>query len=180
MIKGVIILDMSRKNRGLKQHDIAVIGAILSSPDWPSQKEISLKLDISQAEVSYSFGTLERIGLINAETKKLYKTAIKELIVHGIKYFFPIEESGIGRGYPTGPSSPFFKNKVHSDNTYVWAHEDGNQRGIITNSIIHKVPISVIDDDKLYLFLSVIDVYRGLGGVRHLKEAEKYLERLLK
>jgi len=168
-----------RKYRGLKPHDIAILGMLVTEKNWPSQSKISRELCISQSEVSLGFKALEKVGLIQSSAKKVNKISVKEFIIHVIKYLIPIEKEGISRGFLTGPSSVFFKDKVHSDNMYIWPHEEGDSKGIIINSVIAKMPESIISNRSLYLFLSIVDIFRGLGGVRHLKEAEKELERLI-
>ena len=119
------------------------------------------------------------MGLIGVSSKKLHKIAIKEFITHAVKYFFPLDQNGIGRGFLAGSSAPYFNKKVHSDESYVWSYENGDARGIVVNPILSKIPESVIKNENLYLFLSIVDIYRGLGGVRHIKEADKSFERLL-
>lgn len=168
-----------RKYRGLKPHDIAILGMLVTENDWPSQSEISRELSISQSEVSLGYKALEKVGLIQSAARKVNRIATKEFIIHVIKYLAPIEKAGMGRGFLAGPSSSFFNSKVHSDDLYIWPHEDGNSRGIIINSVISKVSESVISNRDLYLFLSIVDIFRGLGGVRHVKEAEKELDRLM-
>ena len=170
---------MSRKNRGIKSQDIGILGKLITDRNWPSQKEVSSELKISQSEVSLGFKALESVGLINVSSRKLNKIAIKEFLTHAVKYFFPVEKYGIGRGHLAGPSASEFSQRVHSDESYIWSHEAGNSRGIVVNSILVKIPESVIQNEKLYLFLSIVDIYRGLGGVRHVKEANISLERLL-
>lgn len=170
---------MSRKFRGLKSHDIAILGSLVVREHWPSQIQISGDLNISQSEVSIGFKALQNVGLINIRSKKINKIATKEFIIHAIKYLAPIEKKGIGRGFLAGPSSPFFSGKVHSSDNYIWPHEEGDSRGIVVNSLVSTIPSAIITNKDLYLFLSIADIFRGLGGVRHLKEAEIELVRLL-
>ena len=119
------------------------------------------------------------MGLIQISAKKINRIASKEFIVHAIKYLAPIEKEGMGRGFSAGPSCEFFKKKVHSEDIYIWPHEIGDSRGIVINSVISKISDSIVSNKNLYLFLCIVDIFRGLGGVRHLKEAEKQLERFL-
>ncbi|MCT4643164.1 MAG: hypothetical protein N4A33_12810 [Bacteriovoracaceae bacterium] len=170
---------MSRKSRGIKPQDIAILGKLITDENWPSQKEVSIELEISQSEVSLGFKALESVGLISVNSKKLHKIAIKEFLTCAIKYFVPLEKYGIGRGYFAGPSALEFGQKVHSDDYYIWPHENGDSKGVVVKPVLAKIPESVINNEKLYLFLSIVDIYRGLGGVRHIKEANKSLERLL-
>lgn len=170
---------MQRKYRSLKPHDIIILGKLLVEDSFSSQVHISEELQISQSEVSLGLKALERVGLINNTNKKVNKVATREFITHAVKYLCPIEKEGTGRGFLTGPSSPFFNKKVHSSDIYVWPHEDGDSRGMIINALVSKISKAIILNEDLYLFLSITDIFRGLGGVRHLKEAEEQLKRLL-
>ena len=80
-----------RKNRVLKQQDIIILGKLVTDNEWPTQKEIADSVILSQAEVSHALKTLDSVGLINLEQKKLNKISIAEFIEHAIKYFFNIE-----------------------------------------------------------------------------------------
>ena len=50
---------MSRNKRGIKPQDIAILGKLIVDKNWPSQKDISNELEISQSEVSLGFKALE-------------------------------------------------------------------------------------------------------------------------
>ena len=154
-------LRMSRNKRGIKPQDIAILGKLIVDKNWPSQKDISNELEISQSEVSLGFKALEAVGLIGVSSKKLHKIAIKEFITHAVKYFFPLDQNGIGRGFLAGSSAPYFNKKVHSDEFYVWSHENGDARGAVVNPILSKMPGSVIKNKILYLFLSLVEVLQN-------------------
>lgn len=170
---------MNRKIRGLKPIDIGILGFLITEGSWPSQVDISRVLNISQSEVSLGLRALEKVELINLVSKKVNLISAKNFIVHTVKYLLPIEKEGLGRGFLAGPSSHFFNKKVHARDIYIWPHEDGDSRGVIVNSAVEKLSSNTIANEKLYLFLCIVDIFRGLGGIRHLKEAELKLLRLL-
>lgn len=172
---------MQRKNRGLKPQDIVILGKLITDSQWPAQKDISESLKVSQSEVSHALKTLEQVGLINLKLKKINKLAVNEFITHALKFFYPIEKKGIGRGVLIGPSFSAFREKIHSDEyNYVWPDPNGESKGIIVTPLLPELSANVKDDHKLFLFLNVIEIFRGLGGVRHLQEAQKILKDLLK
>jgi DNA-binding Lrp family transcriptional regulator len=170
-----------RKNRVLKQQDIIILGILITGKDWPSQREIADSISLSQAEVSHAFKTLESVGLINLEKKTLNKLAIAEFIEHAIKYFYPIEKKGMGRGLAVGPSYPYFKSKVQSEEyNYVWPDSAGETKGVIIVPLLANLAQSVKGNEKLLVFLNTVEIFRGLGGVRHMQVAQKALKEILK
>lgn len=172
---------MTRINRGLKPQDIVILGKLITDEEWPTQKEMSASLFVSQSEVSHALKTLEQVGLINLKQKTINKLAVTEFVTHALKFLFPVEKKGTGRGVLVGPSFFAFQEKVHSDEyNYVWPDSDGNQKGIIVTPLLPELSKAVKKSDKLFLFLNVVEIFRGLGGVRHLQEAQKILKAILR
>lgn len=172
---------MTRTNRVLKPQDIVILGNLITNEQWPPQKVIADSLMLSQAEVSHALKTLEQVGLINIKMKKINKLAVTEFITHALKFFYPVEKKGVGRGILIGPSNASFREKVHSDEyNYVWPDSNGESKGVIVTPLIPELSKTVTGNEKLFLFLNVIEVFRGLGGVRHLQEAQKMLKEILR
>lgn len=170
-----------RTNRVLKPQDIVVLGKLVTDEVWPTQKEIANALELSQSEISHSLKTLEQVGLINISQKRINKLAVLEFIVHAIKFFYPSEKQGIGRGIKVGPSYSYFSKRVHSDEfDYVWPDPDGEAKGVIVSPLLTRFSKTIKENEKLLLFLNVIEVFRGLGGVRHQQEAQKALKELIR
>ena len=154
---------------------------LLVDKEWSTQKEIADSIMISQAEISHALKTLDNVGLINLEMKKVNKLAVAEFIEHAVKFFFPIEKKGIGRGLAIGPSYSYFKNKVQSeDYNYVWPDSEGNTKGVIVVPLLPNLSQSLKENEKLLLFLNIVEIFRGLGGVRHIQVAQKMLKEILK
>lgn len=172
---------MMRQNRQIKPQDVVILGKLISDKDCRSQKEIADSLGLSQAEISHALKTLAHVGLINLATKKVNKLAVTEFITHALKFLFPIEKKGTGRGISIGPSSSIFKGKVQSDDyNYIWPDPDGDSKGVVITPLLSNLPKSAIGNETLFTYLNVIEIFRGLGGVRHLQEAQKILKEILK
>jgi hypothetical protein len=170
-----------RQNRVIKPQDVVILGKLISEKAWPSQKEIGDSLKLSQAEISHALKTLDQIGLINLTTKKINKLAVTEFITHALKFLYPIEKKGTGRGILIGPSSSTFKGKVQSDEyNYIWPDPNGDSKGIVVTPLLPELSNSVKENDILYTFLNVVEIFRGLGGVRHIQEAQKILKDILR
>lgn len=173
--------EQMRKSRLLKSQDIIILGKLTTDEQWPTQKDIAETLQLSQAEISHALQTLEQVGLINIKNKKVNKLAVSEFIIHALKFFYPVEKKGIGRGVLIGPSSHLFRNKVNSDEyNYVWPDSKGSEKGVIVTPLIDGLAKLVTDNERLFLFLNVVEIFRGLGGVRHIQEAQKMLKDILK
>ena len=170
-----------RQNRVIKPQDIVILGKLISEKLWPSQKEIADSLNLSQAEISHALNTLDHIGLINLSNKKINKLAITEFVTHALKYLYPIEKKGTGRGILIGPSSSIFKEKVRSDDyNYIWPNSNGDSKGIIVTPLLPELSSTVLSNEIMCQFLNVVEIFRGLGGVRHVQEAQKILKDILK
>jgi biotin operon repressor len=170
-----------RQNRVIKPQDIVILGKLISEKLWPSQKEIAESLNLSQAEISHALKTLDQIGLINLSTKKINKLAVTEFLTHALKYLYPIEKKGSGRGILVGPSSSFFKDKVQSDEyNYIWPNSNGENKGIVVTPLLPELSSTVLSNEIMFQFLNVVEVFRGLGGVRHVQVAQKILKDILK
>jgi DNA-binding Lrp family transcriptional regulator len=170
-----------RSNRVLKQQDIIILGKLITDKQWPTQKEIAESIMLSQAEISHALKTLDGVGLINLGMKKVNKLAVAEFIEHAVKYLYPIEKKGMGRGLAIGPSYSYFKNKVQSeDYNYVWPDSEGITKGVIVVPLLPNLSQSVKENEKLLLFLNIVEIFRGLGGVRHIQVAQKMLKEILK
>lgn len=174
------IQDM-RTNRVLKPQDIVVLGKLITDDIWPTQKEIASTLELSQSEISHSLKTLQQAGLINVVQKRINKLAVLEFIVHAIKFFYPSEKLGVGRGFKVGPSSSYFSKRVQRDEQfdYVWPDSEGETKGVIISPLLPHLSKKMKENEKLMLYLNVIEVFRGLGGVRHQQEAQKALKELI-
>lgn len=168
---------MSRELVGIKAQDILLLAKLIASDGFPMQKILSQELGISPSEISHSMRRLNASGLINLEGKSINRLACIEFFEHAVKFFFPIEISSIERGVLTGPSFKGFKFQSEMD--YVWSDSFGDARGLSVTPLYPTVPFASKTDDKLYELMCVIDILRGLGKVRHQKEAKELLRRTL-
>ena len=109
------------------------------------------------------------------------RTSLREFLLHGIKYVFPVVLGGLTRGLPTGVSaSPLKEHFEQSDALpLVWPDDEGHVRGISVLPIYPSVPAACKRDDKLYRLLSVVDALRG-GAARERELATVSLESVIR
>jgi len=90
------------------------------------------------------------------------RTNLKEFLIHGVKYSFPVERGGITRGLPTAEgASPL--REYFSDSAAlppVWPYEEGTVRGAAFSPLYDNVPKAATKDAKLYELLALVDGIR--------------------
>jgi hypothetical protein len=87
---------------------------------------------------------------------------LKEFLIHGVKYVFPVERGGETRGVPTAEAAPPLKQYFHQDFSLspVWPYAEGSVRGIGFSPLYSNVPQAALRDSKLYELLALVDAIR--------------------
>ena len=163
-----------KAHNGMRPHDVVVLLKIISIGDKWLNKDLSESLYISSSEISESLNRSMIARLISPDKKKVFKSALIRFIENGLAFVFPVEPGAIERGIPTAHSAPILKEHFLSEENYVWPSPNGKVRG---QSIVPLYPNqirAVLNDEKLYNMLALIDSVR-VGKVR---ECEKALELL--
>jgi len=107
------------------------------------------------------------------------KDSAIELLVHGIKYMFPVKIKSEGRGVGTAHSSPKLKDLFVTDINYVWSYFKGKQRGLNIPPFHESCVEAALKDDYLYFLLSLIDMIR-VGKARDRKLGTEMLTKSIK
>jgi hypothetical protein len=86
---------------------------------------------------------------------------LKEFLIHGVKYAFPVERGGPTRGIPTAEAAPPLNQYFPPDFPLppVWPHAEGSVRGIAFSPLYKNVP-QAARDPKLYELLALLDAIR--------------------
>jgi len=87
---------------------------------------------------------------------------LKEFLIHGAKYVFPVERGGETRGIPTAEAAPPLKQHFPQDFPLppVWPYAEGSVRGLEFSPLSKNVPYAVLHDRKLYELLALLDAVR--------------------
>ena len=87
---------------------------------------------------------------------------LKEFLIHGVKYAFPVERGGLTRGVPTADAAPPLSQQLAQ--TFlapaVWPYAEGSVRGIEFSPLYKNVPAAAMRDPKLYELLALVDAIR--------------------
>lgn len=161
--------------------DYPSIAPIIHAKDRYSVRNLEAMTGISKSEISASIKRSLTVGmaLLDRNTKfpRANNRALKEFIVHGLKYVFPAELGKIMRGIPTSLAAPVMAGKLMSagDVINVWPDPTGKEKGQSIQPLFKSVPKAVKQDPELYKLLALIDAIR-LGNARETQLAIQLLE----
>lgn len=87
---------------------------------------------------------------------------LKEFLIHGVKYAFPVHRGGLVRGIPTAHAAPPLNQQIaeSSDPPPVWPDAEGSVRGVEFSPLYKNVPTAARRDPKLYELLALVDAIR--------------------
>lgn len=154
----------------LKPQDIVVLVKLLAQTDclnWP-QHRLAAHLCLSVSAINASLMRLSKSGLIhlglNENKYQPVMAADLEVLVCGVKYFFPAEVGALTLGIATSYAAPIFEKKIMlgEDPIPVWPTEEGDQRGIGLKPLYHCIPNSLLryPDQNFYDLLALVDAVR--------------------
>lgn len=171
----------------LKPQDILVLLKLVAAGDPEiSFGRLAAELGMSPSEVHQAVKRAERGGLLRTkpardggQRKEVNRSALREFLVHGLRYVFPAVRGGESRGIPTGADAPVMKGlNPTSSLPAVWPHPEGSVRGLEFEPIYSSAAGAAQRDDKLYDLLALVDAIRG-GRARERGIAIRELERRL-
>lgn len=172
---------MDKKNNGIRPQDVVIIlKKMTSSGRTMLNKDIASSLGISPAEISYAMERCRVAQLVDATKSQINTLALKEFLVHGLKYVFPAEPGRMMRGVPTAVSaSPIKEHIAQGNDIYVWPYKKGTMRGQSVNPLYPTVPEAVTNDEELYRLLAIVDTLR-MGRTREREIAIVELDKAFK
>jgi hypothetical protein len=90
------------------------------------------------------------------------RSNLKEFLIHGVKYAFPVQRGGPTRGIPTAEATRPLDQHFPQDFPLppVWPYADGPLRGIAFSPLYKNVPQAALRDSKLYELLALVDAIR--------------------
>lgn len=170
------MIDNMRSQSLLKPQDVAIVIMVLcknNDSNW-RQVEVAEDLFISQGEVAKSLARLKKAGLISG--KRVNRAAIKEFLIHAVKYLFPVEVGALGIGIRTAVMDPFFKNSIiqNDEDIYVWPSPKGTERGQVITPFYKNLAEAARNNKKFYEICSIVELLR-LGRVREKNIASQEL-----
>lgn len=165
----------------LKPQDVVILLKLvaLGRQPWTYQR-LAGELSISQSEVHAGVRRAAAARLMSgtsAASGRPILRALKEFLIHGVRYAYPPEHGGLIRGMPTAYAAPPL-NKVivqPDEPPPVWPYAEGAVRGHAFAPLYPSVPRAAERDSKLYELLALVDAMRD-GRARERNIAAKELE----
>ena len=162
--------------------DIVVLLALTSrrvrnAPD----DDLGRSLRLKESELAGIWQRAQRSHLWNPITQTVMNSNLLEFLVHGVRYMFPAEVSGVrATGVPTAHSAAPLSSLLAADrgSGFVWAFSAGKATGSVVAPLDSRVPELALADPVLHQLLALVDAMR-LGRAREKHMAgELLVERL--
>ncbi len=167
-----------KNHNGMRPQDIIVLLKIISFQhnNWRNI-DIAIALQISPSEVSEALNRCKIAKLIDSKKRTVHLNSLKEFLIYGLKYVFPVEPGSVVKGIPTAHSAyPINKHIVSGEDVYVWQYAKGTQRGQSIEPLYKTIPAISLNDQLLYELLVIVDTIR-VGRAREIKIAINELDK---
>jgi hypothetical protein len=165
----------------MKGQDILVMLKLVCRADrkW-SYLALARELYMSASELHAAIKRCEEAGLYNPHSRQPNREALREFLLHGLRYVFPARPGPLVQGLPTSYAAPPLNQKIRYTDTEapVMPLPQGPARGPEIAPIFHSAPEAASSDERLYPLLALVDALRT-GKARERKMAEEALSALL-
>lgn len=143
--------------------DVVVLLKLALQPDDPTIRRLSAELGLPHAAVQRSLGRLKEAGLYDPARRRVSLARADEFLVHAVKYLFPAEFHGEGRGIATAWAAEPLRNELAPPTGLppVWPDPHGNERGLVLEPIHPSVPEVARRDPDLGALIGLVDAIRA-------------------
>jgi hypothetical protein len=168
----------------LKPQDVYVVLKIVAARSLrPPYPQLAAELVMSPSEVHAAVKRAQACHLVHGpeQGNRPNFSALEEFLLHGLKYVFPPDRSGMTRGIPTSYAAEPLRSLIAQGNEPgpVWPYEEGTQRGLGFEPLYRTAPIAALRDRAFYEYLALADALRD-GRPRERGVAEAELRRRLR
>jgi hypothetical protein len=149
----------------LRPQDVVVVLKLLAhgSKTW-TYSEIAKEIGLSPSQAFSAVSRAASSGLLHfpALQNTVNRRNLKEFLIHGVRYAFPVYRGTMTRGIPTSCAAPPL-NRIIShppEPPPVWPYAEGSVRGVELSPLYKTVPKAAQRDPKLYELLALVDAIR--------------------
>ena len=164
-----------------RPQDVIVAIKVALSGISSSYAELGQSLGMSASEAHAAMRRLVEARLADPDTHQIRRQALRDFLVHGVPYAYPVRPQEMTRGMPTAWAAPVMSGAITSADQVppVWPDPNGNTQGASVRPLYPSAPEAARRDPALYDFLALVDALR-IGRARERALAEKEIdERLL-
>lgn len=155
------------------------VALVESSEPKASYPALARRVGLSASETHAAVARAVHAGLLDRDGRTVRRAALLEFLVHGVRYAFAPNWTGVTRGVPTAHAGPPLNAAFAEDDLPpVWPDAKGQRRGQGLEPLYRSVPRVALADANLYEWLSLIDAVRA-GRARERGLAQKEITRRL-
>lgn len=163
----------------LLPQDILVALKLALAPRKLTYAELAESLQLSKSQVHHAVKRCAESGLVRTDEMSAVTVALREFLLHGVKYLFPAVRGPRQRGMPTAHAAPPLRALIAGEQEpVVWPDSNGDVRGESLEPIHRSVPEASRRDVRLYEALALLDAIRA-GKARERNLAERLLGEIL-
>lgn len=171
------------KQAVLKPQDVGVLlGLRLMRREKFSFATLAQRVGLSTGETHAAIrrAALSRLALVLPQSApEVVNSALREFLLHGLRFAFPATLGGASRGMLTGLQATSAGSTVIADALPpVWATADGETRGSAIAPLYPAAPEACQRDPEFYELLALVDAIRA-GSARERELASELLEHRL-
>ncbi len=164
---------------------VSVKAAVMDEPRW-TIAQMAEHLGIADSQVFRAARSAATAGLLVPDagaSRGGYapnRSALLELLIHGLKYMAVPGRGRITRGVPTAHAAPILVGRMAAGDEPppVWPHATGKVRGESFEPLHRCVPGAALRDDRFYAAMALVDAIRG-GRARDRAIATKLIDEVL-
>lgn len=138
------------------------------------------ELGMSASEFHAAVQRLGHSGLVEPKERRIRQGAVREFLIHGLRYVFPVVMGGLTRGIPTSFAAPPVAGFISFDkeNIPVWPDASGEKLGYGVEPLHPSAPMAARQDARLYEILTLIDALREGRTRERLIAEDELLKRI--
>lgn len=156
----------------LRPIDIAVLLKLtLPGASELSFQKLASDLNIATSEAHGAIKRARLSGMLKPDApKKVNRSALLELLAHGVRYVYPAVRGELLRGVPTSFAAQPLRSVIRDNgiDVPVWPSPLGKVRGNSFEPLYKHAAAAALADPALYELLSLVDALRD-GRVRERK-----------
>ena len=139
-------------------------------------KQLADSLCISPSEVSVAMDRNRIAQLVDEGKSRVNILALRDFLIYGIRYCFPVKPGSAVRGIPTASSADVIKHAiVGNGEQFVWKNSSGTLRGQSIIPLYPNAPEATKKDAELHSLLAIVDSLR-IGKARERSVAIEKLD----
>lgn len=163
------------KQYAMHSLDIGVVLGLAVQEAGPTDtySRLGQNLGLSASTVHAAVLRLQAAGLLLPESRRPNRTALREFLIHGVRYAFPPVVGSAARGVPTAHAGPPLREHFDDADPMVWPDANGSVVGTALAPLYPGATVLPERAPRVYRLLTLVDALRvGRARERAVATAE--------